>query len=90
LDFLVSILFYSIHVIDSEGASGGNQYDVIVDGRMLSPLKVKNGVRDYVLVTGLSPGIHNLTLNKRTEASYVSTRFVPTRLSLVITPLKIV
>jgi lysophospholipase L1-like esterase len=56
-----------------QGPSG---YDVIVDGTMdPKPLFPTDGDKDYVLATGLAPGIHVVELWRRTEATVGITQF---------------
>ena len=44
-----------------------NNYDVIVDGHVISVLHPETAKKNYVLASGLQPGKHTLELFKRTE-----------------------
>lgn len=53
---------------DDYGAVADNWYDVIVDGNAAAPVQTTEGVRAYVLASGLAAGEHQVVLRKRTEA----------------------
>ncbi len=52
-----------------------NNYNVIVDGKVISVLHPLQQKKEYVLVRDLSPGKHTLELFKRTESSMGKTWF---------------
>src|ERR1700761_1355180 len=52
-----------------------NNYNVIVDGKVLSFLHPLQQKKEYVLAAGLRPGKHTLELFKRTESSMGKTWF---------------
>lgn len=53
--------------LDDYGNVRLDQYDVLVDGAKTMTLKVREGVHEYPLATGLPQGAHEVTLIKRTE-----------------------
>ncbi|WP_428331229.1 SGNH/GDSL hydrolase family protein [Mucilaginibacter sp.] len=52
-----------------------NNYNVIVDGKVISVLHPENGKKEYELVAGLPKGKHSLELFKRTEWAMGKTWF---------------
>jgi lysophospholipase L1-like esterase len=55
--------------------SGSNQFTVLIDGQLGTPLKTQAGARSYVLAENLAPGSHQVELYRRTEASFGVSQF---------------
>lgn len=55
---------------------GPSEWDVRIDGALLPKLVLTPGANDYVLASGLAPGVHTVELYKRSEAQNGATRFV--------------
>lgn len=47
-----------------------NQFSVTIDGRAYPVIKKIAGESVYEVAKGLSPGLHNLTLTRRTESLF--------------------
>ena len=55
---------------------GGNQYQVVLDGKPVKVLSPRKGEGVYTLATGLPDGEHTVEVIKRTEASIGVTQFM--------------
>lgn len=55
--------------------TGGNYYNVLVDGQVHSVIRVTKGKKEYVLAEGLEDTAHELELFKRTELTFGKTKF---------------
>jgi lysophospholipase L1-like esterase len=54
---------------------GSNQFTVLIDGQLGTPLKTEAGAHSYVLAENLGPGSHQVELYRRTEASFGVSQF---------------
>ena len=64
----------SIHAILNDDMND-NYYNVILDGQVISILKVTKGKKEYVLAEGLEDKLHEIELFKRTELTFGKTQF---------------
>jgi lysophospholipase L1-like esterase len=73
--------------VDLSDTSAEDQFDVSIDDEPLALLKVdQKEKKTYELGSGLSPGVHTLTLTKRTESSVGETQLLAINATLVGTP----
>jgi lysophospholipase L1-like esterase len=63
--------------IELDDADGKNRFAVLVDGKLRKEkLAPTSGAHRYVLATGLTPGIHEVTVHRLTEAHLGETKFL--------------
>lgn len=54
---------------------GENYYNILLDGEVIDTLRITKGKKDYELATGLSEGVHEIEIFKRTEEMFGKTEF---------------
>jgi hypothetical protein len=60
-----------------DDAGGKNQFGIIVDGKLRpAKLSAKRGKHAYLLAAGLTPGEHEVTVHRLTEANLGETKFL--------------
>jgi lysophospholipase L1-like esterase len=60
-----------------DDAGGKNQFGIIVDGKLRpAKLSAKRGEHAYLLAAGLTPGEHEVTVHRLTEANLGETKFL--------------
>lgn len=55
---------------------GTNRYDIFIDDIFQHVLITKGGTQTYTLADNLSPGIHTVTISKRTESNWSTASFL--------------